>query len=375
METRPSASPPLWLLAELTYRCPLQCPYCSNPVEMAAADRELATEDWQRVLQEARQLGAAQLGFSGGEPLVRRDLELLVAEARRLGFYSNLITSGVGLTHERVVGLREAGLDHIQISFQSAEDEVSALLSGSSKAFAHKLAMAEAVKSAGYPMVLNFVLHRHNIDQVDRIIQLASDLGADYVELANTQYHGWALLNRDELMPSREQLIHAEQVTQAWRQENPDGMRLYFVVPDYFEERPKPCMNGWGQMFLAVAPDGMALPCHSARGLPLQFPNVRDFDLETIWRHSDAFNAYRGYDWMQEPCRSCPEKERDFGGCRCQAFALTGDPTQADPVCTKSEQRGLIDTALAAANCHATGGTSLMYRSLQASRDILASQS
>ncbi|MCH1492908.1 MAG: pyrroloquinoline quinone biosynthesis protein PqqE [Luminiphilus sp.] len=375
METRPSASPPLWLLAELTYRCPLQCPYCSNPVEMAAADRELATEDWQRVLREARQLGAAQLGFSGGEPLVRQDLELLVAEARRLGFYSNLITSGVGLTHERVVGLREAGLDHIQISFQSAEDEVSALLSGSSKAFAHKLAMAEAVKSAGYPMVLNFVLHRHNIDQVDRIIQLASDLGADYVELANTQYHGWALLNRDELMPSREQLIHAEQVTNAWRQENPDGMRLYFVVPDYYEERPKPCMNGWGQMFLAVAPDGMALPCHSARGLPLQFPNVRDFDLETIWRHSDAFNAYRGYDWMQEPCRSCPEKERDFGGCRCQAFALTGDPTQADPVCTKSEQRGLIDTALAAANCHATGGTSLMYRSLQASRDILASQS
>jgi len=341
---------------------------------MAAADRELATEDWQRVLREARQLGAAQLGFSGGEPLVRQDLELLVAEARRLGFYSNLITSGVGLTRERVVALREAGLDHIQISFQSAEDEVSALLSGSSKAFAHKLAMAEAVKSAGYPMVLNFVLHRHNIDQVDRIIQLASDLGADYVELANTQYHGWALLNRDELMPSREQLIHAEQVTNAWRQEHPDGMRLYFVVPDYYEERPKPCMNGWGQMFLAVAPDGMALPCHSARGLPLQFPNVRDFDLETIWRHSDAFNAYRGYDWMQEPCRSCPEKERDFGGCRCQAFALTGDPTQADPVCTKSEQRVLIDTALTAANCHATGSTSLMYRSLQASRDILASQ-
>ena len=374
MSSIPEASPPLWLLAELTYRCPLQCPYCSNPVEMAAAGEELDTEDWLRVLRQARGLGAAQLGFSGGEPLVRQDLEVLVAEARTLGFYSNLITSGVGLTGDRVRSLREAGLDHIQVSFQSSEPEVSALLSGSPKAFAHKLEMAQAVKAAGYPMVLNFVLHRHNIDQTEQILQLAHELGADYVELANTQYHGWALLNREQLMPSREQLLRAEQVTNAWREAHPDGMRIYFVVPDYYEERPKPCMNGWAQMFLAVTPDGVALPCHSARNLPLQFPNVQQQDLESIWRHSDAFNAYRGFDWMREPCRSCPEKERDFGGCRCQAFALTGDAAQADPVCTKSNQRSLVDAALSAASAPESEAPGLRYRTLQASKDILARQ-
>ena len=374
MSSIPEASPPLWLLAELTYRCPLQCPYCSNPVEMAAAGEELDTEDWLRVLRQARGLGAAQLGFSGGEPLVRQDLEVLVAEARTLGFYSNLITSGVGLTGDRVRSLREAGLDHIQVSFQSSEPEVSALLSGSPKAFAHKLEMAQAVKAAGYPMVLNFVLHRHNIDQTEQILQLAHELGADYVELANTQYHGWALLNREQLMPTREQLQRAEQVTNAWREAHPDGMRIYFVVPDYYEERPKPCMNGWAQMFLAVTPDGVALPCHSARNLPLEFPNVQQQDLQSIWRHSDAFNAYRGFDWMREPCRSCPEKERDFGGCRCQAFALTGDAAQADPVCTKSNQRSLVDAALGAASALESEAPGLRYRTLQASKDILARQ-
>ena len=374
MSSIPKASPPLWLLAELTYRCPLQCPYCSNPVEMAAAGDELDTDDWLRVLREARGLGAAQLGFSGGEPLVRQDLEILVAEASTLGFYSNLITSGVGLTGDRVRTLREAGLDHIQVSFQSSEPEVSALLSGSPKAFAHKLEMAQAVKAAGYPMVLNFVLHRHNIDQTEQILQLAHDLGADYVELANTQYHGWALLNREQLMPTREQLQRAEQVTNSWREAHPDGMRIYFVVPDYFEERPKPCMNGWAQMFLAVTPDGVALPCHSARNLPLEFPNVQQQDLESIWRHSDAFNAYRGFDWMREPCRSCPEKERDFGGCRCQAFALTGDAAQADPVCIKSNQRSLVDAALGAASAPESEAPGLRYRTLQASKDILARQ-
>ncbi|MGB1438570.1 MAG: pyrroloquinoline quinone biosynthesis protein PqqE [Luminiphilus sp.] len=374
MSSIPTAAPPLWLLAELTYRCPLQCPYCSNPVEMAAAGEELDTDDWLRVLRQARGLGAAQLGFSGGEPLVRQDLEVLVAEASTLGFYSNLITSGVGLTGDRVRTLREAGLDHIQVSFQSSEPEVSALLSGSPKAFAHKLEMAQAVKAAGYPMVLNFVLHRHNIDQTEQILQLAHELGADYVELANTQYHGWALLNREQLMPTREQLQRAEQVTNAWRETHPDGMRIYFVVPDYFEERPKPCMNGWAQMFLAVTPDGVALPCHSARNLPLEFPNVQQQDLESIWRHSDAFNAYRGFDWMREPCRSCPEKERDFGGCRCQAFALTGDAAQADPVCTKSNQRSLVDAALGAASAPESEAPGLRYRTLQASKDILARQ-
>ena len=365
-------SPPLWLLAELTYRCPLQCPYCSNPVEMAAAGNELSTDEWITVLRQARQLGAAQLGFSGGEPLVRQDLETLVAEARSLGFYSNLITSGVGLTQRRVQGLREAGLDHIQISFQATESDVSELLSGSRKAFEHKLAMAEAVKAAGYPMVLNFVLHRHNIDQIEEIIALSEALGADYVELANAQYHGWALLNRDALMPSEAQLAHAEQVTNRYRESNPDGMRLFFVVPDYYERRPKPCMNGWAKMFLAVAPDGVALPCHSARELPLPFPNVREQSISDIWYQSEAFNAYRGFDWMKEPCRSCPEKEQDFGGCRCQAFALTGDAGNADPICDKSTDRGMIDEALTAANCHNAQAGALVYRTLAASSDLLA---
>lgn len=365
-------SPPLWLLAELTYRCPLQCPYCSNPLEMAAVEHELDTQGWIDVFRQARELGAVQLGFSGGEPLVRQDLEILVAEARALGYYTNLITSGVGLTPQRVKQLRTAGLDHIQISFQSTDSDMSALLSGSKKAFAHKLEMAQAVKAEGYPMVLNFVLHRHNIDSVAEIIALADDLGADYVELANAQYHGWAALNRDALMPTREQLVRAEAATNDYRQANPDGMRLFFVVPDYYEQRPKPCMNGWGKMFLTVAPDGLALPCHSARQLPMDFPKVSDVSVKDIWYESAAFNAYRGDQWMAEPCRSCDERDNDFGGCRCQAFALTGDARNADPVCAKSPQRNTVDEALALANCHNSSAGTLIYRTLSASADLLA---
>ncbi|MEE4109713.1 MAG: pyrroloquinoline quinone biosynthesis protein PqqE [Halieaceae bacterium] len=365
-------SPPLWLLAELTYRCPLQCPYCSNPLEFAALKDELDTEQWVSVLRQARELGAAQLGLSGGEPLVRRDLEELVTEARQLGYYSNLITSGVGLTDERVRALREAGLDHIQVSFQSSDAGVNEVLSGSRKAFEQKLAMARAVKEHGYPMVLNFVLHRHNIDQTGDILALSEQLQADYVELANVQYHGWAMHNRDALMPSRAQLERAEAVTNAYRAANPDGMKLYFVVPDYYEERPKPCMNGWAKMFLTIAPDGAALPCHSARELPMAFPNVRDRALRDIWYADDSFNQYRGDDWMVEPCRSCPEKGKDFGGCRCQAFALTGDARNADPVCTKSPHRHLIDTALADANAHYRQPLPMAMRNVHNSSDLLA---
>lgn len=368
-----TVSPPLWLLAELTYRCPLQCGYCSNPVEFAASGAELATEQWLRVLAEARAMGAAQLGLSGGEPLVRQDLEELAAEARKLGYYSNLITSGVGLTEDRVGALREAGLDHIQISFQATDPEVSAALSGSEKAFQHKLAMAKAVKAAGYPMVLNFVLHRHNIDQVEQIIELSAALGADYLELANTQYHGWALLNREALMPSREQLLAAEQATNTWRERYPDGMKVFFVVPDYYEARPKPCMNGWAKMFLAITPDGTALPCHSARDLPLDFPNVANTSIGEIWQQSAAFNAFRGDAWMKDPCRSCPERDKDFGGCRCQAFALTGDAAAADPVCTKSPQRYLVDEALQAAAEAERGSPQIVYRTAAASKEIIAS--
>ena len=370
--TLSAVSPPLWLLAELTYRCPLQCGYCSNPVEFAASGRELDTKQWLTVLTEARAMGAAQLGLSGGEPLVRQDLEVLVGEARRLGYYSNLITSGVGLTEARIGTLREAGLDHIQISFQATDPDVSAALSGSEKAFQHKLAMAKAVKAAGYPMVLNFVIHRHNIDQIEQIIELSDALGADYLELANTQYHGWALLNRDALMPSREQLASAERVTNAWRQRNPGGMKVFFVVPDYYETRPKPCMNGWAKMFLAVTPDGTALPCHSAGELPLEFPNVTTTPLREIWHDAPAFNAFRGDSWMKDPCRTCPERGDDFGGCRCQAFALTGDPAAADPVCSKSSQRHIIDDALrVAAEADPTPGQ-LVGRTAAASKTIIA---
>ena len=364
--------PPLWLLAELTYRCPLQCPYCSNPTQMAAVQNELSTEAWLRVIREARQLGAAQLGFSGGEPLVRQDLEVLVEEGRRLGYYTNLITSGMGLTAERVATLKKAGLDHIQLSFQSSDEAVNNLYAGSGKAFEQKLAIARAIKDHDYPMVLNFVLHRGNIDQIEEILALSQALHADYVELANTQFYGWGLHNRDALMPSREQLRHAEAVTQRYREHNPKGMKLFFVVPDYYETRPKPCMNGWGSMFLGVAPDGLALPCHSARDLPLAFPNVQAMSIAQIWYESAAFNHFRGDSWMKEPCRSCPEKEKDFGGCRCQAYLLTGDAANADPVCDKSPQRRLVDEAVARANCQRDTAP-LLFRNMTNSRSLIAS--
>lgn len=374
MNSADRPSQPLWLLAELTYRCPLQCPYCSNPVDMAALQGELSTSDWVRVMQQAREMGAAQLGFSGGEPLVRQDLEELVAEGRKLGYYTNLITSGIGLNAQRVAALRTAGLDHIQLSFQSSSSDINEWMSGSGKAFEQKIAIAEAVKAEGYPMVLNFVLHRHNIDQVGDMLALSERLNADYVELANAQYHGWALQNRDALMPSTEQLQRAEAVTNAYRQAHPDGMKLYFVVPDYYEVRPKPCMNGWGSMFLTVAPDGLALPCHSARDLPMEFPNVRDMDVDRIWNESDAFNHYRGNEWMKEPCRSCPEKEKDFGGCRCQAYALTGDAANADPVCDKSPNHDVIAAAVARANCHTAAAVApMLFRNMANSRQLIAS--
>lgn len=341
---------PLWLLAELTYACPLQCPYCSNPLELGRATSELDTETWLRVLREGRKLGATQLGFSGGEPLVRHDLETLVAEGRRLGYYTNLITSSVGMDAERVQALRAAGLDHIQISFQASGAELNDLLAGT-HAFEHKLAMARAVKAAGFPMVLNFVLHRDNIDQVADMLALAESLGADYVELANTQYYGWALLNRDRLLPTRAQLERAEATARAVRERLQGRMKIYYIVPDYYENRPKACMNGWGAVFLTVTPDGTALPCQGARQLPgIEFPNVREHSLSAIWQESDAFNRFRGFDWMREPCRSCSEREKDFGGCRCQAFQLTGDAANADPVCDKSPHRGRVDAAIERAN-------------------------
>lgn len=341
--TRANIKPPLWLLGELTYRCPLQCPYCSNPVEIAQYQNELSTEDWLRVLRQARTLGAAQLGFSGGEPLVRQDLEEMIKEARQLGYYTNLITSGVGMDEARVARFKEAGLDHIQISFQASNEELNNFLGGTSS-FQHKVEMAKAVKKHGYPMVLNIVIHRQNIDQLQDILDMTSWLNADYVELASTQYYGWSRINVEQLLPTREQLRRAETIATRYQEKmkKEGGARIIYVIPDYYENRPKACMNGWGSIFLTIAPDGTALPCHEAGQLPIEFPSVRDHSVEEIWYDSPGFNHFRGFDWMKEPCRSCPEKEKDFGGCRCQAFMLTGDARNADPVCDKSPHHAAL---------------------------------
>ncbi len=327
---------PLWLLLELTYRCPLHCVYCSNPTNYTRHMNELSTETWTRVMREAREIGAAQLGFSGGEPLMRDDLEVLVKEARSLGFYTNLITSGVGLNEKRIATLRENGLDHIQLSFQDSTRELNDFLSHT-KTFELKLNIARMVKRQGYPIVLNVVLHRQNIDHIEQILAMAERLDVDYLELANTQYYGWAFLNREHLLPSREQIARAEEATARFRERVRERIRVFFVVPDYYEERPKPCMNGWGAVFLAIGADGVALPCHQARMLPgFDFPHIDKASIKRIWYESPAFNRFRGFDWMGEPCRSCPERFKDFGGCRCQAFLVTGDPANTDPVCSLS---------------------------------------
>jgi pyrroloquinoline quinone biosynthesis protein E len=320
--------------------------FCYNPVDYTTYGRELSTEDWLRVLRQGRELGAAQLGLSGGEPLMRDDLEIMVAEARKLGYYSNLITSGAGLNEKRIAAFKEGGLDHIQLSFQDSTRELNDFLS-STRTFELKQKVAKLIKQHDYPMVLNCVLHRHNIDHVQQILEMAEAMEAEYVELANTQYYGWAYLNRDQLLPTREQIVRAEEATNLFRRRVGSKMRIFFVVPDYYEERPKACMNGWGAVFLAVTADGLALPCHEARQLPgLIFPNVRDHDLRWIWRDSPGFNAYRGDGWMKEPCRSCPEKVKDYGGCRCQAYLLTGDATNADPVCGLSPHHHLVTAAV-----------------------------
>ena len=338
--------PPLWLLAELTYRCPLHCVFCYNPVDFARQEQELSTADWLRVLREGRALGAVQLGLSGGEPLVRDDLETIVAEARQLGYYSNLLTSGVGLTAARAAALKAAGLDHVQLSFQDSTREMNDFLSHT-RTFELKNKVAAIIKGQGWPMVMNVVIHRLNIDHIDRIIGMAAELGAEYLELANTQYYSWALVNRDHLLPTREQLQTAEAATVRWREQLGDRMRIFFVAPDYHDGKPKRCVNGWGSTFLNIAPDGTALPCHTAKMLPgLAFPNVREQGLREIWFDSEGFNRYRGTGWMKEPCASCDQREVDLGGCRCQAYMLAKDAAAADPVCVKSPHHALVREAV-----------------------------
>ncbi len=333
---------PTTLLAELTYRCPLHCPYCSNPLEMTRAEAELSTADWKRVFSEARDLGVMQLGLSGGEPLVRKDLEELIAHAREIGLYTTLVTSALGLTRARAERLKSAGIDHVQISFQDIDPAIADRIAGI-KLGRQKYEAAALVKALDLAFSVNVVLHRANLDHLGQIIDLAASLGADRVELANTQYYGWALKNRDALMPTREQVERSRPVAEAAIRKYKGQMQVIYVLPDYYEQYPKPCYGGWGSVYVLVTPDGRALPCHGATQIPgLEMVHVNQHPLGWIWEASPIFNAFRGESWMKEPCRSCPRKAQDFGGCRCQAFALTGDAANTDPVCSLSPRHDLI---------------------------------
>ncbi len=332
----PNLRTPTTLLAELTYRCPLHCPYCSNPLEMTRAESELSTADWKRVFTEARELGVLQLGLSGGEPLIRKDLEELVAHARAEGLYSTLVTSGLGLTRARAQRLKDAGVDHVQISFQDIDPANADKIAGI-KLGKQKYEAAALVKELDLAFSVNVVLHRANLDHLGEIIDFAYSLGADRIELANTQYYGWALQNRAALMPTREQVERSRLIAEEAIRRYRNKMQVIYVLPDYYEQYPKPCYGGWGSVYLLVTPNGRALPCHGATQIPtLEMVHVNQHSLGWIWEKSPIFNAFRGDSWMKEPCRSCPMKSRDFGGCRCQAFALTGDATNTDPVCSLS---------------------------------------
>lgn len=336
---------PYTLIAELSYRCPLRCSYCSNPVDWAKHRDELDTTTWLRVFREAEELGVVQLNLTGGEPLVRDDLEELVAGARALELYTNLITSGIPLEKPRLQKLRAAGLDNVQVSVQDVSAAASDRIAGM-RSFDHKLEVARWVKELGMPLTLNIVLHRQNLERVDEMIALAERLSADRLELANTQYLGWALVNRQALLPTREQLEKARALAGAAKKRLQGRMEVLFVTPDYYAEYPKTCMDGWGRRFILISPDGLALPCHAAHTLPgLDFDNVRSRPLGEIWTSSAGFNAFRGEEWMREPCRSCDRRAIDLGGCRCQAFHLTGDARATDPVCKLAPDHPLIESA------------------------------
>src|SRR5437016_4501856 len=363
-----TAPRPYALLAELTYRCPLHCPYCSNPAVASAVlsgaharqpstalrtarttakEAELPTDDCKRIIRDAATLGVLQIGFSGGEPLVRRDLAELVHAAREANLYTNLITSGIGFDDDRIGAFRDAGLDSVQLSFQSDDADVADKIAGT-RAHGRKLDVAAKIRAAGIPLSLNFVIHRRNIDRLPEMIELAETLGAERVELANVQFYGWAFLNRAALLPTQEQVARAREVATTAKARLAGKIDIFYVLPDYYETRPKPCLNGWGQRYLTVNPVGDVLPCQTApSAIPdLHFENVRARSLDWIWRESESFNRFRGTEWMPEPCRSCPQKEIDFGGCRCQAALLTGNPANTDPVCTLSPNRTYVDALL-----------------------------
>jgi pyrroloquinoline quinone biosynthesis protein E len=341
---------PYSLLAEITHRCPLHCPYCSNPTELASPQRELPAGEWARVLNDAAELGVLHVGFSGGEPLQRNDLGEMVAAARAAGLYTNLITSAVGLNRARAEALKAAGLDSVQISFQADTCEFADCLAGAS-AHAIKLEAARLARELGFPLTINVVLHRGNIGRMGQMIGLAEELGAERLELANAQYYGWAWANRGGLLPTRRQIEEATRIATEAKERLHGRMELLFVIPDYYSDRPKACMHGWATRHVTVNPAGDVLPCPTAGHITtLRFENVRERPLGWIWRESPSFNAFRGTGWMPEPCRSCEFREIDFGGCRCQAALLTGEAAQTDPVCKLSPHRRLIDEVLREVN-------------------------
>jgi pyrroloquinoline quinone biosynthesis protein E len=341
-------APPVSLLAELTHRCPLQCPYCSNPLALDKAGVELDTATWRRVIEEGHALGVLQTHFSGGEPTLRRDLADLVRHAVDLGQYTNLITAAVLLDQAKVEALADAGLDHVQISIQDSEPANANRIGGYKDGHAKKLAVAGMVRAAGLPLTINAVVHRQNLDHLSEVIELAVDLGAKRLEVAHVQYYGWALVNRAALMPTREQTERSVELVEEARARLKGVLVIDYVVPDYYARYPKPCMGGWARQNLNVTPSGKVLPCHAAEGITaLRFDNVKDRPLADIWYCGEAFNAFRGTDWMAEPCRSCPRKLTDYGGCRCQAFAITGQAEATDPACSLSpHHEALVATAI-----------------------------
>ena len=335
---------PLAVLAELTHRCPLQCPYCSNPIELDRARSELTTEEWKKVLSELAELGVLQVHFSGGEPTARKDLVELVKYANDVGLYTNLITSAVLLTREKLAELADAGLSHVQISFQGSEAASADRVAGLKDAHNKKIEVAKWTRELDLPLTVNAVMHRQNLHQLPDIIQMAVDLDADRLEVANVQYYGWALKNRAALMPSLAQIEETSRLVEDARTRLKGILAIDYVVPDYYALRPKKCMGGWGRQFFNISPSGKILPCHAAESITgLQFESVRsNHSIAWIWQNSEAFNRYRGTGWMPEPCKSCEFREVDFGGCRCQAFALTGDAGNTDPACTLSPMHETI---------------------------------
>jgi pyrroloquinoline quinone biosynthesis protein E len=348
MPPNPEPARPYSLLAELTYRCPLACPYCSNPLKLRLEEKELDTAAWRRVLEEAADLGVIQVHFSGGEPLVRHDLTQLVAHARRQNLYSHLITSGMGADERRLTQLRDAGLDALQISLQDSRPDNNDWLAGASS-FEHKRRAVGTARRLDFPVTLNVVVHRHNLDSIEDIVELAVTWDVDRLELAHVQYTGWAFRNRAALLPRREQVERAAEVVDRSRERLGKRPEILHVLPDYFQSFPKTCLNGWGRVFLTVAPDGAVLPCQSAREISgLDFPNTREASLSEIWFDAPVFQRFRGTGWMPEPCRSCERREIDFGGCRCQAFLLSGDAAATDPVCQLAPRHHLVEESLLA---------------------------